>query len=293
MILVVGGSGRLGRLLVSELAAAGESVRVLTRDPARAAGMPVETVVGDLGDTASLAAATHGCRVVVSAAQGMTGGRGAGPAEVDRDGNRNLIAAAKDADVEHVVLLSVQNAAATHPMELHRMKYAAEQEIRASGIGHTIVRAPAYYETWVEIIGAKLAGGGAAVVFGRGRNPLNFVSVRDVADVVVAAISDPSMRNKQVDVRGPENLTMTELATRLSTRARGASRVRHIPLPALRAMSVLARPVAPTFARMAASAVAMDTAEMTPLPPAADALTRTTRRTLQDVLAADGATSRF
>ena len=49
MILVAGGTGRLGSELVRRLVAQRESVRVLTRDPARAAHLPgVEVVVGDV-----------------------------------------------------------------------------------------------------------------------------------------------------------------------------------------------------------------------------------------------------
>ncbi|MFI5485774.1 MULTISPECIES: NmrA family NAD(P)-binding protein [Micromonospora] len=60
--LVTGATGRAGRHVVSELLARGVPVRALTRDPARATGLPagVEVVAGDLTDPATLPAAFEG-----------------------------------------------------------------------------------------------------------------------------------------------------------------------------------------------------------------------------------------
>jgi len=75
-------------------------VRVMTRDPQRAAhlaGECVEVVLGDVRDPASTAAAVTGMDVVVSAVHGFAG-PGVSPASVDRDGNIQLIAAAHAAE---------------------------------------------------------------------------------------------------------------------------------------------------------------------------------------------------
>jgi uncharacterized protein YbjT (DUF2867 family) len=283
---VVGGTGLLGRRVVAGIVAGEQKVRVLTRDANRPADPGVELAQGDLRDAASLAEAVAGCTTVIAAAHGFLGGRGAGPEAIDRDGNRALIRTAAAAGVRHVVLLSVHRAAPDHPMSLHRMKYAAEQTLRGSGLGFTIVRPSAYYETWTGIVGAKLGSGGPAMVFGRGRNPISFVSVADVARVVLTVLDEPSLRGQTFDVGGPENLTMSDFAQRLVEHAGGDGRVRHLPLPVLRAMSVLARPVAPAFARMTAGAVAMDTVGMTMDPGATvQRFPDIAWRTLADVLA--------
>jgi uncharacterized protein YbjT (DUF2867 family) len=101
------------------------------------------------------------------------------------------------------------------------------------------------------------------VVFGPGRNPINFVSAHDVAAAVDLAVHDPSLRGQLLEVAGPENLTFTQLAERLITASGNPSRTRHLPLAMLRAMSVLARPVSPVFARQARAAVVMNTTNMT------------------------------
>ena len=149
MILVAGGSGTLGSQVVRLLVERGESVRVLTRDPARAAHLPdaVDVLTGDLGDPAAVAAAVHGCATVVSAVHGFAGPGKPSPEAIDRDANRALIRAAAAAGVQHLVLVSVLGAAPDHPMSLHRAKHAAEQALQASGLAWTILRPAAYLET--------------------------------------------------------------------------------------------------------------------------------------------------
>jgi uncharacterized protein YbjT (DUF2867 family) len=265
MILVVGGTGTLGTRLVRRLSDRGQSVRVLTRDPARAAHLPgtVQLLAGDLRDPAAVAAAVRGCATVVSAAHGLVGPDKPSPEAIDRDANRALFRAAAAAGVRHLLLVSVQGASADHPMSLHRAKHAAEHALQASGVPWTIIRPTAYLETWIVIIGAKLAGNGQALVFGPGRNPINFVSADDVAAVVDLAVHDRSLRGQVLEVAGPENLSFTQLAERLVAASGTPGRIRHVPLPVLRAMSVLARPVAPAFARQAQTAVVMNTTDMT------------------------------
>lgn len=258
MILVAGGTGRLGREIVARLIAAGRDVRVLTRDAAHVATPDVEVAIGDVRDPTTLTAATKGASVVVSAAHGLLGGRGAGPEEVDRQGNLNLLRAAVEAGVERFVLVSVLDARPGHRMSLHRAKYAAEQSLHASSLSWTVLRPSSFVETWIDIVGAKLPSGGPALVLGRAVNPINFVSVQDVAALAERALTDPALRCQTIDVTGPANLTMEQLARLL-----GASKVRHIPRSALRFSSTVLPPFAPAFARQAGAALVMDTTDMT------------------------------
>ncbi|HKP99414.1 MAG TPA: SDR family oxidoreductase [Actinomycetes bacterium] len=265
MILVAGGSGTLGTQVVRLLVDRGQDVRVLTRDPTRTAHLPgtVQTLAGDLRDPATMAAAVRGCATVVSAVHGFAGPGRPSPEAIDRDANRGLIQAAAAAGVGHLVLVSVLGAAPDHPMSLHRAKYAAEQALQAAGLPWTVIRPTAYLETWIGIVGARLPDKAQALVFGPGRNPVNFVSADDVAAVVDLAVHDRSLRGQVVEVAGPENLTFTQLAERLIAMSGRPGRTRHIPLPMLRAMSLLARPVSPVFARQAQAAVVMNTTDMT------------------------------
>jgi uncharacterized protein YbjT (DUF2867 family) len=263
MILVAGGSGRLGSLLVQRLVAGGATVRVLRRSRARAAHLdaaPVEIVEGDVRVASDAQRAVAGANVVVSAVHGFAGPGGVPPASVDRDGNRHLVDAAAQAGAT-VILMSVVGASAESPMELFRMKDAAEQYLRASGTQWTIVRSTAFLETWIDLIADTADRAGRVVVFGRGQNPINFISVHDVAALVDRVIGDQEARGRTIEIGGPENLTLTRLATAIQA-AGPTVTPRHVPRAALKAMSVLLRPFWPERARQGAAALALDTMDL-------------------------------
>jgi uncharacterized protein YbjT (DUF2867 family) len=257
VIVVAGGTGRLGRLVVRGLAARGEQVRVLTRDPARATGLAgprVEVLVADVGDAHRMIDVCAEARVVVSAVQGLAGPGRMSPAAVDLEGNRHLIDAAEAAGAD-VVLTSILDAGPEHPVPLFRMKAAAEASLRASRVSWTIVRPAAFSELHAEVLRDTAKRLGRPLVLGRGENPVNFVAVDDVAEVVLKAIVDPTMRGQVVEVAGPDNLTFNELAA-LAVPDSGSPR--HVPRALLRLASIL--PGQP--GRLVGVALAMDTLAM-------------------------------
>jgi uncharacterized protein YbjT (DUF2867 family) len=264
MILIAGGTGRLGTVLAARLTGRGLAVRVLTRVPARSghlAALGIEVATGDVRDRASLAAAVRGADVVVSAIQGFTGTRGASPATIDCQGNINLIDAARTAGAQ-LVLMSVVGAAADSPMELFRMKHAAEQHLVISDADWTIVRATAFMELWIEVLGKTAARSGRPVVFGRGDNPINFVSVTDVASLLAHAVTDPATRGRILEIGGPDNLTFNQLAVALQQAAGRTSSPRHVPAFALRLMAHSAGYLRPELGRQARAALVMDQADL-------------------------------
>ncbi len=266
MILIVGGTGNLGRKVVSLLTDQGCKVRVLTRDPNRSpvlAGTEVEMVTGNVRDRQSLDRAMDGVDTVISAVHGFTGSGDDNPETVDFLGNRNLINAAKVRDIGHFILISVHGATTDHTMELFRMKFRAEQELRASGIEWTIIRPTAYMETWVSLIGAPLVSDGRTRIFGRGHNPINFVSVHDVARVVEQAVVDRSLRGEVIEIGGPENLSMRQVVDTFVRVTGKEGRVSSVPLPMMRVMSLLLRPVSRTLARQIQAGIVMDTTDQT------------------------------
>ena len=265
MILVAGGTGRLGTAVVGRLVNRDIDVRVLTRDPERAAHLAaerVEVVTGDVRDRASLGRATAGVEVVVSAVQGFAGPGGISPATVDRDGNANLTDAAGIAGAD-LVLMSTVGAAADSPMELFRMKRAAEEYASASGVPTTVVRATAFAELWTDLLEQTARRSGRPLVFGHGDNPINFVSVKDVACLVERAITDPATRGQVLEIGGPGNLSFNELARAVQTAAGRTSAPRHVPPAVLRLMGATIGRVKPALGRQAEAALVMDRADLT------------------------------
>lgn len=251
MIVVAGGTGRLGRLVVDRMRGRGEEVRTMSRAD------------GDVREATTVDRAIAGARVVISAISAF-GMKGVTPREVDDAGNASLIAAAERHGVERFVLVSVRGAASDHPMELARMKHRAEQRLIASTLRWTILRPSTFTETFQAVLCAPLLAHRKAVVFGRAHNPVNFVSAHDVARVVELAAMQPNeAASAVIELGGTENLSLVEFVAAFSAALGLSGSVKHVPRLAMRVMAQLARPFNPTFARMAQAGVLMDTTDMT------------------------------
>jgi NADH dehydrogenase len=231
-----------------------------------------------------------GVTVVVSAVHGFVGPRGISPQTVDRDGNRNLIDAAGAEGVD-VVLMSIVGASADSPLELSRMKYEAEQHLLDSGVHGTVVRATAFAELWVELLQQTAGRRGRPLVFGKGDNPLNFVSVRDVAGIVGDVVTDESTRGATIEVGGSENLTFNELAAAVQRAAGRPGPPRHVPVAMLAVMANTIGRLKPELARQTRAAIAMDRANLSWSPSGDHGSTRSVvgPTTVHDLLGAVGA----
>ena len=127
MILVTGATGNIGRELTRELDAKGATLRLLVRDPARAARLPerAERVVGDLGDPATLAPAFDGVDQLFLLTQGI---------------GTHYTAAAEAAGVHHIVHLSSFHVTFDPIPAMGRWHHEREKIIRASGMAATFLR---------------------------------------------------------------------------------------------------------------------------------------------------------
>jgi NADH dehydrogenase len=238
---------------------------VLTRNPDRARqrlGEAAEIVLGDVCSQNSLPAAMSGVDSVVSAVTGFGPGA-AGPRAVDYEGNVNLIRAAEAAVVRRFVLFSMRGARPDHPMQLLREKHRAEQVLRASRLSWTIVRPTVFMELWIGFIGDPILKSGACTVFGPGTNPINFVSVRDLARVVVLLFRQPFGVDQVIEVGGPDNLSFNQLVQRLEAAFAHRVRVRHVPVVAMRLGRTLMRPLRPDLAGLIEAGIATATTDMT------------------------------
>jgi uncharacterized protein YbjT (DUF2867 family) len=261
VITIVGGTGRLGRLVTARLVAQGCQVRVVARSAPATPVPNAHLALADVRKPATLPAAVAGSEVVVSAMHGIDPNAGQTPASVDRDGNLALIAAARAAGAD-IVLVSIIGAALQHPIELFRMKAAAEAALIAGaphgatgrGPDWTVVRAAAFAEMWVDIFRQTAGKSGVPKVMGRGRNAVNFVSVDDVAVAVARAATQKPLRGHVIEVAG-EDLTPTALAALV---AAPGTRPSHIPVPVVWAIGNLLRPVKPGLARVARQTLVME-----------------------------------
>ncbi len=219
-------------------------------------------VSGDLRNPASLLSACRGVEQVLAAAHALVGKGDNNPHTVDDAGNRQLIDAAKVAGVKYFIFVSVQDASPDSPLEFFRIKYRTEQYLRASGLSFTIIRPSAYMDLWAQLLGQPILEQGKATLFGRGNNPVNFVAVEDVARFVCIALENSRVCNRVIEIGGPENLTLNQVAETFELASGRQVKKRHIPLPMMRVMSILMQPINPALSRLIRTSIYMDTANL-------------------------------
>ena len=227
MILVVGATGVVGGMISRGLLEEGKDVRVLVRRDSPSSQLVhqglatsaeslieagAQPVHEDLRDRASLDAALKDIDTVISTANSAMRGGEDNPESVDLEGNQNLIEAARDAGVEHFVFVSLLGADPDHPVPFMRGKGQSESALRESGMVYTILAPTAFMEFWpAMVVGMPALQGRPVVLVGEGRRRHSFVSNRDVAAFVLAALENPAARNEHLAIGGPEPLTWLDV----------------------------------------------------------------------------------
>jgi uncharacterized protein YbjT (DUF2867 family) len=263
MILVVGATGNVGGAVAQMLLDQGRSVRVLVRPESNVEHLVevgAEVALGDLKQPGSLAAACQGAEVVITTATSASRGGQDTVQTVDLDGNRYLIEAAQAAGARQFIFVSLFGADPNSPIPISQAKAKTENALRASGMPYTIIAPDFYMEvTLVGFVGMPAIQGQPVTIVGSGRRKHAFVSARDVAALIVAAVDKPAAINQQLVLGGPEPISILD-AVAIYERVLGRRvPVRHVapgePIPGLPA------PVAQLLAALDAYDSPVDTRE--------------------------------
>lgn len=205
-IVVMGGTGLIGKKLVGKLRQAGHEA------VAASPSTGINSVTG-----AGLKQALAGAEVLVDVANSPSFEAKA-VLDFFETSSRNLIAAATAAGVRHYVALSVVGTERMLGGGYFRAKMAQEALIKASRIPYTLVRATQFFE-FLDSIAQSATEGGKATLSSALLQP---VAAEDVVsalvDVVLAAPA-----NATLEVAGPEKQPLAEFVRRY-LRAKGDAR---------------------------------------------------------------------
>lgn len=181
-ILIIGGNGKTGRLVNQALAARGIATRPVSRS---------STPAFDWTDRTTWDAALAGTRAAYVTYQPDL----AVPSAVEDIAE--LCRRARKAGLEHIVLLSGRGEVSAQ---------RAEAELERSGIAWTIIRASWFMQNFSEgFFTDGIRAGELALPAGPVPEP--FVDIRDIADIAVAALTDPRHRGQLYEVTGPRALS--------------------------------------------------------------------------------------
>jgi uncharacterized protein YbjT (DUF2867 family) len=189
-----------------------------TEESGRTAPAGVHTVVADYADKATLRPALAGVEVVFLVCSPI-------PQLVEYE--KNVIDVAVESGVRHIVLNSALGAG-DYPISFPSWHRQVEAHLKSTGLSSTIFRPNAFMQNIVTYNSASIRAQGAFFdAMGEART--SFLDVRDIAAVTAKALLDPAAYAGQTyELNGPEAVTNTELAERIS-RAAGRD-VRYVPI---------------------------------------------------------------
>lgn len=196
-ILVLGATGMLGAPVARRLQTDGFQVRILARDPQKAAQQfddSFEIVTGDISDRASLQNAMRDCHGVHISVGGA----------VDQLSAEQVAALAPGLGVQHITYISgatVREENGWFPMV--QQKLMAEKAIRECGVAYTI-----FCPTWPMEQLSRFVAAPKVMTIGQQPARLHWFAADDLGRMVAAAYQSEAARNKRLYVHGPQALTM-------------------------------------------------------------------------------------
>jgi uncharacterized protein YbjT (DUF2867 family) len=221
MILITGASGSVGGAVLREVAASGAEFRAMYRSKDDAAKAPAgtRTVIADFSDRPSLERALEGIErvyIVCSPVQQLV--------ELES----NIVDACAAARIKHVVLNSALGAG-DYPKSFPSWHRKVEDKLKSSGLSFTIIRPNSFHQNIISYIAPSVRAQGV-FYSSIGDSRMSYIDVRDIAVVIAGALRDPAGHlGKTYELNGPEALTQTQIAEKIS-RACGRV-VKYIDIP--------------------------------------------------------------
>jgi len=216
-VVVLGGSGFVGRYLVPQLAAAGHRITVVTRRREEARHLillpTVEVVEGDPFDAAALATRARDAACVVNLVGILNE---SGRETFDRvhvEGARNVVDGCRRAGVARLLHMSAINADPAGPSRYLRSKGEAEAIVADSGLAWTIFRPSVLFgreDAFLNLF-ATLMRRLPIIALAASNAKFQPIHVADVARCFVHALGDDATIRERYNLCGPKVYTLAEL----------------------------------------------------------------------------------
>jgi uncharacterized protein YbjT (DUF2867 family) len=271
MTLVVGATGALGTEICRRLESSGKPFRAMVRtssDPAKKETLKQLSggvTEADLKDRASLDRACGGATAVITTSTAILSQQQDDTFDaVDLHGQMHLIDAARAAKVGHFVFVSVSGNVLKHgDNPLFNAKQAVENHLRKSRLTYTILRPTFFMEVWLspplgfDFVNAK------TTIYGSGENKISYISLHNVADFAVEAVSNPAAQNAVLELGGPHAFSQLEVVRIFEEVSGRRFEKQFVSEEALRARKTAAtNSVERTFADLTLAAARGDTIDM-------------------------------
>ena len=254
-VLVVGGTGTLGRQIARRALDDGHQVRCMVRTPRKAAFLQewgCELTRGNLLEPDSLDYALDGVDAVIDAATS----RPDDPKSIyitDWDGKVNLLRACERAEVKRFVFLSLLGAHRHRSVPLMDIKACTENLLESSDFDYTILQVAAFMQGVISQFAIPVLESQTVWVSGS-PTAIAYMNTQDVARFAVAALDRPETIRNSFPVVGPKAWNSGELVQfceRCSDKSARVFRMGPAPILALKAIASFFEPAVNVAERLA------------------------------------------
>ena len=241
-VLVVGGTGLLGRQVVTALRREDRPVRALVRPGSDAAALEaagVDVVRGDMLEPQSLPAAFSGVDAVITSAVGYTKRRKTDRGDTDVAGNRNLADAAARAGVRRFVLTGILQSHLAPDVPHFWHKTLAEQDLAERSVPYVSLRPGAFFDQVMDLLPGGGPREGRMVSMWPADVRSSWVLSADVAEGLVRLVDAEVADGATIDLGWTRPVSMEELATLAGDALGRPVRLRKLPWPVVRGVGGL------------------------------------------------------
>ena len=237
-ILIIGGTGTLGRQIVKKAIDDGYEVRCLVRNLRRGAFLRdwgAELVYGDLSLPETLPPALKGINVVIDAAT-VRPSDDFNAKKIDWMGKVALIEASKLAEIKKFIFFSVLGAGTNAEIPLLDLKLQTEQLLKKSGIDFTVFQCSGFFQGLINQFAIPILEQQTVWLLGNS-SPVAYLDTQDAARTVVKSISEEASTNCTFALTGNKFWTseeVIEVCKRLSGKEAKVSYIPFILLSILR-----------------------------------------------------------
>ena len=229
-LLIIGGTGTLGRQIVLQALTKGYQVRCLVRNFRKANFLKewgVELVYGDLNKPETIPPCLKGISAIIDASTSRPNEFNS-LKKVDWDGKLFLIEAAKAANIQRFIFFSAQNVEQFDNIPLMKLKYGIENKLKKSEIPYTIFRLTGFYQGLIEQYAIPILENLPIWVTNENTS-VSYMDTQDIAKFCLRSLQLPQTINQTFFLSGLKGWVSSEIINLCEQLAGQSAKVQKVP----------------------------------------------------------------
>jgi uncharacterized protein YbjT (DUF2867 family) len=229
-LLIIGGTGTLGRQIVLQALTKGYQVRCLVRNFRKANFLKewgVELVYGDLNKPETIPPCLKGISAIIDASTSRPNEFNS-LKKVDWDGKLCLIEAAKAANIQRFIFFSAQNVEQFDNIPLMKLKYGIENKLKKSGIPYTVFRLTGFYQGLIEQYAIPILENLPIWVTNENTS-VSYMDTQDIAKFCLRSLQLPQTINQTFFLSGLKGWVSSEIINLCEQLAGQSAKVQRVP----------------------------------------------------------------